>query len=124
MATDTRFIELGDCTSSAVTWTPDAGEVWYIEAVQFFCDGSGNGDTHYTKHGIFPTGVSPGYIQYGIAGSRTSSSNDTFDSSNKGFAERTIGKYLTDSTEIYAKMRDGYTGGANWTAYIEVRRVI
>jgi hypothetical protein len=129
MATDAQAIELGDVTGNGndKSWSPADGECWYVEGIRWICDGSGSDDTIYVCQGVVPAGRSPplgsdgSYLRYTPHGRRINPGiPSNIESSG---AMTTLGTYVHSNEKVVCQVREGYTGGSNWEAYLVARRV-
>lgn len=130
MAPDTKTISLTNVTNSnavETTFSPNAGELWYVDEVRHTCDGTGAGNNApggwagiCSVDGPRPPAADPIYWgNYG--GSRNTNSTAT-QSNNVHTGKGQVDSYLTADEELCVGGHD--TDGSAVDVVVHLRRVL
>lgn len=114
----------GTFTNIQTSFTPSAGEVWYVDDINVYSDGAGsNGLTFYTGVAALPASMSnpnSSGVSRGPNQVQTGASDDLEEGTTS-----TAGSYITDSDTLYVYSDDGGNStAATFHVTIHLRRVL
>jgi len=104
---------------------PGAGELWYIEQIQMFCDGSGSGGAFGIQYGVVPSELVVNTADEASRGLYSNESSTYSDDSIQS-AAYSFGAYIGEGQrlEVWEKGDTGTTDSADWYLMINARRVL
>lgn len=104
------------------SFTPGAGELWYVENVEIYHDGTGAGNSEPdVRAGVGPNGADPGSKREHVLGSGVQVTSNGLSNNDSGDSGA-IGRYFDSQDTLYYSVHQ--PDGANVYITISVRRVI